>query len=109
MTTIEKLKTLKSSDILLLCGELTAGELRTVKAFRDWVVRSLENEAPSKTEWAKHLNRLESDILDSIHSRCPKDSSNDRSALSQLNQLEKEEEQAITALDCLRAHIQTLY
>lgn len=38
----EKIKSMSSQDIKLLCGELTAGEMRTLKAYQNWIVRELD-------------------------------------------------------------------
>lgn len=40
----EKIKSMKDQDIRLLCGELTAQEMRTAKAILNWVVRNLEGQ-----------------------------------------------------------------
>lgn len=106
MTTLEKLQNLKNADLLLLCGEMTATELRTLNAFRKWVVGELEKE--TERTWSENLDLMESLILDSIRSRCPKDSVEDQAAISLLNELEKEENEALDALDCLREHIKRL-
>lgn len=38
-----RLDNMTDSDIRLMCGEMTAGEMRTVKAFKSWVVRELKD------------------------------------------------------------------
>ena len=37
----EKIKSMSSQDIKLLCGELTAQEMRTAKALLNWFEREL--------------------------------------------------------------------
>jgi hypothetical protein len=106
MKTLEKLQNLKNADLLLLCGEMSAQELRTLNAFRSWVVCELQKE--TEKTWTQTLDLLESRILDSIHSRCPKDSTEDAIAIPLLNALEKEENEALHALECLRGHIKKI-
>ena len=113
MKTLKKLESLKNADLFLLCGELSAQELRTLKAYNSWVIKLLKVEdqeslntlkphPPSKETFLSTLDQLEGALLGAIVRRCPEDSISDSVALPLLNSLEKKENQLLDALSTLR-------
>jgi hypothetical protein len=111
MKTLQNLKALRNQDLLLLCGEMTAGELRTLNAFKSWVVRELEREKSgekNKSSLLKSLEEIESQILSEISRRCPPDSMPDAQAIPLLNRLEETETKTLDALDTLKNSVEEL-